>query len=359
MDSYTSPIDGHVHLRWEEYDQPFAEWAIRDAKAVGLCAMVEQPNTIPYLDSHITLHRRINFIDGIRGNIEHGIAVAITPDRQQREEALKEIEENERVVSGKTFLARSTASGGIEIIEPYEQRNAWKHISNSPRGKNLVWEFHCEDESTFVGKFDPTKPESHAFKQHAGAEVVQFERQLDFAYEFGYSGIMVVKHVSNPETIRIGKDFQRRVKTHFRILYETTWHHMFLNIEEDYPIHGNLVKMNPPLRTKKMQEELLEHVLRGDTHLIGTDHAPHPYEQKVGEPYKSGIPAIAFYPKGIGILRILGMREPEIKRVTVDTGNMVYFNGRLKPKCVGGVDYDPELWNKYGMNVWSRIDGTK
>lgn len=354
-----SPIDGHVHLRWDEYKnvQPsFAQRAFEDAREVGLCALVEEPNTEPFLKDRFSVYRRIDEVDRIKGNIFHGIAVAITPNYDQREEALQLVLENNRTVSGKTFLAKSTRSGGIEISDEADQMSAWRHVvERFPKG--FVWEFHCEDESLFNESYDSTNPVTHSIRQCSEAEVVQAERQFRFAYDFGFEGNIVIKHTSNPDTIDVLNGSIKRYNPEFRVFYEATPHHLLLNWE-DYEIHGNRVKMNPPLRKRAMQEKLLDYALRGEIHLIGTDHAPHPIEHKDGGSYKSGIPGILIWPKVIEILRKSGIKEHELKRATFDNANELYFEGRLKPNVVQA-EYNPFRWvERYGFNPFSRIDGS-
>ena len=297
--TYTKPIDGHVHLRGDEYAHirpSFAELAFRDAEAAGLAGLCEEPNAEPYVVDKETALKRVAYIDTIKGKTEHAMAVAITGDPIQIEKAIWTIWEMSRVPTGKTFFSPTTKSEKLEIIVPQQQNKSWKVLSNTESG-NITREMHLEDKDTFQIEYDPLRPETHAYRQGPESEVIQFERQFGFAYDAKFKGIFLVKHTSNPETIQLGRKLVREKCPKFRVMYETTWHHMFLNIEEDYPLHGNWVKMNPPLRSKKLQEGLLESVIAGHTHTIGSDHAPHDPEQKIGLPYKSGIPAILFYPK--------------------------------------------------------------
>ena len=202
-------------------------------------------------------------------------------------------------------------------------------------------------------KFDPSKPESHSLYQNPEAEVDEFERQFRNAYDSGYKGDFIVDHTSNYQTIDQGDKLIQQLKPDFRVYYETSFHHMFLNADEDYPIHGNDVKMNPPLRPKWMQERLLERVIAGKTHIIGTDHAPHTLEKKRHpENPASGIPAIAFWPKGIELLRREGIDEKQLEQIIFWNPNNIY-RMNLVPRIVE-VEHDPELWKAYGIAPFSR-----
>ena len=59
---------------------------------------------------------------------------------------------------------------------------------------------------------------------------------------------------------------------------EVTPHHLLLT-EDDVPGDNAILKMNPPLKVKKI-EALLEGLLDGTIDCIATDHAPHAKEEK-------------------------------------------------------------------------------
>ena len=60
---------------------------------------------------------------------------------------------------------------------------------------------------------------------------------------------------------------------------EVTPHHFTLT-EEAVLKHGTLAKMNPPLRTEKDRQMLIEGLKDGTIDMIATDHAPHSREEK-------------------------------------------------------------------------------
>lgn len=113
------------------------------------------------------------------------------------------------------------------------------------------------------------------------------------------------------------------------------------------------MKMNPPLRSKESQQSLLEMCLAGKLDIIGSDHAPHPMERKRGPNPASGIPALPFWPRGIELLRKLGISEDLLKDMTFGTANTLFKFG-LAP---GEVDceYNPDLWAKYGFNPFESV----
>lgn len=352
MIRYLSPIDPHVHLRGLEYETDYAKMAFEDARSVGLCAMAEMPNPNPQLTTWPILrdrfHNMSNHEYGGDYRVKHFINIGLTNDLKQVEDALKLIMEgNFPVKADKVFYTHSTGNMGI-LDEDY-QKEIWK--LKGSMGYTGVSIAHFEDEKSYVGEFDYKNPITHSLKQCPEAELVQIERQFKNAVDFGFKGTFYVAHVSNPATIRFLKSQQCRVN--FNIIIEMTWHHMFLN-HDSYNVSGNGVKMNPPLRSRSMQVELLQHVLDGYVDIIGTDHAPHPYERKFNtDNPASGIPGILFWPKGIELLRSVGINYMILDAMIFHNANRV-FNMGLTPTYVERV-YQPELWSRYGYNPFESI----
>ena len=70
-----------------------------------------------------------------------------------------------------------------------------------------------------------------------------------------------------------------KIKMCIRDRAEVTPHHFTLD-ETAVLKHGTLAKMNPPLRTAKDREALIEGLKSGAIDIIATDHAPHSREEK-------------------------------------------------------------------------------
>lgn len=350
MTKYLSPIDPHVHLRWREYPDNFLELGFKDAVAVGLSALLEQPNTTPQLITEETIKERIKQAEKHKKEIEHRIHIGITNDFEQVKRALALIMSNtHNLVSDKTFYVHST--GEMGILDEDSQKRIWEIKRDfSYNGVSIG---HFEDESKFNGKFDYENPITHSLRQPPESELAQVQKQIKNAFDAGFKGVFYIAHVSNPYTI----DFieKERNKLPFVVVLEATFHHIFLNTD-DYKIHGNLVKMNPPLREPKMQEALLNRVIDGKVQVIGTDHAPHPLEKKKSSEPPSGIPTISFWPKGVELLRGHGMHEICVQDMLFYNSNRI-FKLNLSPKEID-IEYNPSRWHSYGYNPFSRVDGS-
>lgn len=350
---YVSPIDPHVHLRGTEYHEDYLRMAVEDAKAVGLSAFLEMPNPVPQLTTFDTVTRRCLYVGGVIDEVYpslyHAVNVGLTNDLELTESILSRIQNGPPgFAADKVFYTHST--GNMGILDPDIQKKIWK--IKGKMGYDKVSIGHFEDEKVFSGSFDPTRPVTHSFYQCPQAELVQVETQLKYAMDAGFRGTFYVAHVSNPETIELLT--RERSKLPFSVVIEATWHHIFLN-HHSYKLHGNRVKMNPPLRSEVDQRKLLEAVLRGNVDVIGTDHAPHPLVRK-DDPLKpaSGIPGIAFWPMGLNFLRWNGMSREMLNNVSFYNAKRI-FNLPVTPFEIDK-EYDPILWQKYGFNPFSVHD---
>lgn len=97
----------------------------------------------------------------------------------------------------------------------------------------------------------------------------------DLALAFYLGAKLDIQHISCGVTAGIVETF---AKSGGNVLGELTPHHMTMT-GEDVAVHGTLAKMNPPLRTAKDRDELIEFVGK-DHFAIATDHAPHRSDEK-------------------------------------------------------------------------------
>lgn len=373
---YLKPIDPHVHLRGLEYaDHDFIGMAMEDAEAVGLAALMEMPNPSPPITDGEKAHiRKCEFLNRFSDDeIRHYIHIGLTDKLLQLSEAFDVSRDNPVVRAVKVFFCHST--GRMGITELYQQMNIWAMaVEKDYRG---VFMGHFEEENVYgyptaeewaeisdshdlsvsLKKnpgFYPKKPPTHSVYQCEDAEVIQVKAQLVHALKAGFKGTFYICHVSAPKTVDAVKLFRETYSPEFQIVLEATWHHLFLNTD-DYKLHGNRVKMNPPLRRPSSQRAMLEHLVNGDIDVIGTDHAPHPLEAKdrIDPHPASGIPAILFWPRGIYLLRQAGMDREHIYDLTFRNANKIF--GLELPEEEITRDYDPSLWERYGWNPFERL----
>lgn len=348
-------IDPHTHLRGAEYMTDYASLALRDAYASGVRGVFEMPNPKPNLVWFREVLYRYGFIQPRNLDIYYRVNMGITNDIAQVQHAVSVAMKERQVVSAlKMFLCDS--SGNMGVKDPDYQKRVWREFQ-AQHYKGVIM-LHCEDENEWQGQFVATNPITHSLRQNPESEYLQVERQIKFAFDAKFEGMIYVCHISNPATVDLIQPYRNSFHAGghlhgLQIVGEVTWHHMFLNYL-DYLDHGNRVKMNPPLRSQRMQESLLERVFDGKIDVIGSDHAPHPVEEKNGIKPPSGIPALPFWPKGAEKLIKLGMLKHVLEQLT--GSNACYIFGIEIPRPLLEMKYDPSLWDAYGWNPFSRVD---
>ncbi len=90
---------------------------------------------------------------------------------------------------------------------------------------------------------------------------------------------VVIQHISAAETVKIVRSYWRRGA---KIYGEVTPQH-FSATEELVLEKGSLARVNPPLRTERDRQALIEGLKDGTLNIIATDHAPHSREEKARE----------------------------------------------------------------------------
>ena len=123
-----------------------------------------------------------------------------------------------------------------------------------------------------------------------------------------YTGAKIeIQHISSGTSVDILRDFKSKGA---KLFAEVTPHHFTLT-EDDVLKFGTMAKMNPPLRTFKDKEKIIEGLVDGTIDIIATDHAPHSMEEKSVELTKA--------PSGIvGLETALGLSIREL----VDKGHL-------------------------------------
>ncbi len=88
-----------------------------------------------------------------------------------------------------------------------------------------------------------------------------------------------IQHISSGNSV----DLVRFAKSlGANVTAEATPHHFSIT-EEEVLKHKTLAKMNPPVRTKKDKEKIIEGLKDNTIEIIATDHAPHSKEEKERE----------------------------------------------------------------------------
>lgn len=106
------------------------------------------------------------------------------------------------------------------------------------------------------------------------AEDVMVARDVILALHTGAS--VCIQHISSGNSVELVRTAK---KLGADVHAEATPHHFTLT-EDAVLEYGTLARMNPPLRTEKDRQEIIEGIKDGTIDMIVTDHAPHSMEEK-------------------------------------------------------------------------------
>ena len=306
-------LDPHVHLRdWGQSYKESIYHAFCVAGKLGIRALIEMPNTSPPLTTRLAVEQRLELAaqatacchaEG-RPPIHYAMHLGLSHDSQQVREAVRLVREFFPQVAGlKLYAGHST--GNMGIVEGSAQHQIYAALAEE--GYEGVLAVHCEAESLIKPHlFDPAWPESHSEARPEKAEIISIEQQLALADMVDFQGQFHVAHISTVEGVELVQAAKTRGK---RVSCGITPHHCLLSIDDQSrpcgkPAPsaknpeklGNLLKVNPPLRTEMQRKKLWHLLLQGQIDWIESDHAPHAPQEKTGmdgKPVASGIPGLS------------------------------------------------------------------
>ena len=253
-------VDIHVHLREPgQEEKETIETGTAAAARGGFTTIACMPNTSPPLDDR----PHVEYV--VRRARESGLArvlpiAAVT--KGQMGEALTEIEDlveagavaftdDGKPVKNAEIMRRAlelTRPLGVPIIQHAEDPDL--------KGSGVMHEGWVSTRLGLKGIPD-------------AAESVMVARDALLAELTG--GRVHVAHISAARTV----DIIRKAKARgIRITGETTPHHLILT-DEAVSGYDTNTKMNPPLRSTRDREALIEGVVDGTIDCLATDHAPH------------------------------------------------------------------------------------
>ena len=269
-------IDDHVHFREPGLTHK-GDIASESAAAAagGVTSFMEMPNTSPQTVTLEEWHKKnllaaeksvINYsfyIGGTDGNISELLSAdpALVP-------------------AVKLFMGAST---GNMLVSREEALEAIFSL------KKLPVACHCEDEqiiraniAVYREKYgENIDPSFHPLIRSREACLTSSSAAITRARRAGTR--LHLLHLSTAEEAELltpGPDPSRK-----QIIGEACVHHLWFD-DSAYKDKGNLIKWNPPIRTKSDREALVRAVREDRIDIIATDHAPHTLEEK-SAPYFS------------------------------------------------------------------------
>ena len=254
-------IDLHCHLREPGFeDKETIETGTRAAARGGFTTVCGMPNTNPPLDSVAA----IAYVKS-KGVVRVLPIACVTVGRKGEE------------LVDMMALARAGAIGFSDDGSPVKTAKLMRQALEYSRSLNLPIIDHCEDitltrDSQINDGIVSSELKLKGWPAVAEEKIVARDLELAAAT----SGWVHIAHVSTAGSVEL---IRQAKKTGVRVTAEVTPHHLTL-IEMEAIGYNTNAKVNPPLRTARDNEALVEALKEGVIDIIATDHAPHAEKDK-------------------------------------------------------------------------------
>jgi len=261
-------VDLHCHLR-----QPGSEeketiaTGTKAAARGGFTTICCMPNTNPPLDSQTT-------VDHVKSIVAMEGVVRVLPigciSRGRKGQELAPMDE----------LASAGVIGYSDDGEPAASSRLMRQALDYSRTLDLPIIDHCEDTSlTEGGQMNEGTMSTRLGLRGipTAAEEIIVARDLALAELTG--GRLHIAHVSTAGSVEL---IRRAKEKGIKVTAEVTPHHLTLT-EENVTGYDTNAKVNPPLRTKRDIQALIQGVKENVIDIIVTDHAPHTKADKLCE----------------------------------------------------------------------------
>jgi dihydroorotase len=266
-------VDDHIHFREPGmgYKEDF-ETGSRAAAAGGVTTVFDMPNTSPPLTSVDQFHEKLELIQD-RAFVDFGLYAALVAENLGQLVDLAEA----GVIGYKLYMGETT--GYVRCPDDGVLYQAFKEV----RQAGLRVGAHAENDwilqhmKASLIEAGRTDARAHLDSRPAFAEAEAISRALILSEAAGNP--FHVFHLSTRDGLELVKTARRKG---LPVTCEVLVGHLLFD-DEAYEKHGNLIRLNPPIREKEHQEALWEGIQRGWIDIIATDHAPHSHAEKTAE----------------------------------------------------------------------------
>ena len=267
-------IDDQVHFRDPglTHKEDLHTGSLACAKG-GVTTFLEMPNTKPTTTSVEALHEKLA-IAATKSVVNYGFYIGAT------ESNVPELAAAKRTPGIKIFIGSSTGDLLVDSQAALERIFAETTLPACA---------HCEDEATIaankarLGTLNDVRQHSQ-LRDHKAA-YVSTKRAIELAHRHNHR--FHVLHVSTADEIPLIRDHRKLITA------EACPHHLLFHVG-DYDRLGNLIQMNPSIKTAADNAALWQALRDGVIQVIATDHAPHTLEEKAKSypQSPSGLPAV-------------------------------------------------------------------
>ncbi|MFN2340153.1 MAG: dihydroorotase [Halanaerobium sp.] len=260
-------IDMHTHLREPGYEEKeTVKTGCEAAAAGGFSAVAAMPNTKPIADNPAVVeHLKLK---------SEKAAVRVYPigsiTQDSKGETLSEIG-----TLAKTGV-KALSDDGNPVMNSEIMRRAMEYAS----AFDLPIIDHCEDQNLSQDGVMHEGYYSTIFGLKgipAAAEEIMVARDIVLAEMTGIH--LHIAHLSTEGSLNLVKEAKARG---VNVTFEVTPHHLLLTDKEVADYNPD-TKVHPPLRSERDKNILVEALKAGEIDVLATDHAPHTFEDKLGE----------------------------------------------------------------------------
>lgn len=257
-------VDAHVHFRDPGFTyKEDIETGAKAAAKGGFTMVVCMANTKPAVDNLETL----KYIQDKAAKTGIHILQASTITKGLQGKELVDMD----------AMANAGACGFTDDGIPILNEKILVEAMEKARELDLPVSLHEEDPAFIVrpGVNQGTVSEKLGYGGASRtAEDVMVARDVILALHTGAS--VCIQHISSGNSVELVRTAK---KLGADVHAEATPHHFTLT-EDTVLEYGTLARMNPPLRTEKDRQEIIEGIKDGTIDMIVTDHAPHSMEEK-------------------------------------------------------------------------------
>ncbi len=255
----------------------------RAAVAGGITSFMDMPNTIPNALNAELLNAKKQLAAG-RSLANFSFYLGASNDNL---EAIKALDPKD-ACGIKVFMGAST--GNMLVDDPEVLEQIFTHAPT-------LIAAHCEDTPMIVENeesFRSIYGDNIPFNLHPTI------RSEDACYKSSSLAVELAKrcgtrlHVLHISTAKETELFSNSILSEKHITAEACVHFLHFS-EEDYATKGALIKCNPAIKTAEDRAGIIQALLDGRLDVIGTDHAPHTWEEKQNQSYfkaPSGLPLV-------------------------------------------------------------------
>jgi len=261
-------VDIHVHLRQPGFEhKETVATGTRAAVAGGFSTICCMPNTNPSLD-------RPQRVDQLQQTIKEQawcnvyVLAAATVDNRREE------------LTDFVALLEAGCAGITDDAAPLQSTEHMQEALQKLAGTGRPFMPHLEDEELSghgVMNAGAVSQQLQVPGQDSCSEVAALGRWAQAATSVEQARLHLL-HVSTAQTVAEAQTL--RASNIFSQLSLETAPHYFCLTEEAVLESGADAKVNPPLRTERDRQAILQALIDGDIQIIATDHAPHTPQEK-------------------------------------------------------------------------------